>query len=84
VGDGVYDAFLQAGFPMEQIARRYEKWHIDLWEANRLQLLDEGVQPHSIEVAGVCTYLYADRFFSARRLGIHSGRILTGVMRKLK
>lgn len=84
VGDEVYDAFLQAGFPMEQIARRYEKWHIDLWEANRLQLLDEGVQPHSIEVAGVCTYLHADRFFSARRLGIHSGRILTGVMRKLK
>lgn len=82
VGDEVYDAFRQAGFPMGQIARRCAKWHIDLWEANRLQLLDEGVSPHLIDVAGVCTWHHSDRFFSARRLGLHSGRILSAIMRR--
>lgn len=82
VGDEVYEAFRKADFPMEDIARRYEKWHIDLWEANRLQLLDEGLLPESIEMANVCTYQHVDRFFSARRLGIHSGRILTAIMRQ--
>lgn len=84
VGDEVYDAFRQADFPMEQIACRYEKWHIDLWEANRLQLLDEGLLPESIEVANICTFQHVDRFFSARRLGIQSGRILTAIMRRGK
>ena len=44
VGDEVYAAFADAGFDMERIARRYEKWHLDLWEANRLQLLAKGVK----------------------------------------
>ena len=82
VGDEVYDAFCRAGFPMEQIARRDEKWHIDLWEANRHQLLEGGLLPQSIDVAGICTYQHFERFFSARRLGIHSGRILTAIMRR--
>ena len=81
VGDEVYDAFAAAAFPMEQIARRMGgKWHIDLWEANRLQLLACGVREESIEVSGVCTYTHCDEFFSARRLGIKSGRIFSGIM----
>ena len=80
VGDEVYAAFADAGFDMECIARRYEKWHLDLWEANRLQLLSQGVKEENIEVAGICTYNHCDDFFSARRLGIKSGRILSGVM----
>lgn len=80
VGDEVYDAFREAGFDMDRIARREEKWHIDLWEANRLQLLDYGVARDCIEVAGICTYEHHHDFFSARRLGIRSGRILSGIM----
>lgn len=80
VGDEVYEQFLAAGFPMEKMARRYEKWHIDLWECNRLRLTDMGVPPSRIFVSGVCTYAHADDFFSARRLGIDSGRIFTGVL----
>ena len=80
VGDEVYDAFA-AAFPMESIAGRMgDKWHIDLWEANRLQLLACGVPEGSIEVSGVCTYTRCDEFFSARRLGIKSGRIFSGIM----
>lgn len=81
VGDEVYQAFAEAGFDMERIARKYEKWHLDLWEANRLQLLAHGVKEENIEVAGICTYRQHEDFFSARRLGIKSGRILSGIFR---
>ena len=80
VGDEVYAAFEEAGFDMSRMARRYEKWHLDLWEANRLQLLAHGVLPGHIEVAGICTYQHHEDFFSARRLGINSGRILSGIV----
>lgn len=80
VGDEVYEAFRVAGFDMAAVARRYDKWHIDLWEANRLLLVECGVCPDNINTAGVCTYAHADRFFSARRLGIDSGRIFSGIM----
>ena len=80
VGDEVYEAFRQADFPMERIARRESKWHIDLPEANRLQLLDFGVPSSAIETSGICTYTQYDDFFSARRLGVKSGRMLTGIM----
>lgn len=81
VGDEVYQAFEQAGFQMQAISCRKEKWHIDLWEANCLQLISEGVPSSAIELAGICTYSQYEHFFSARRLGIHSGRILSGIMR---
>lgn len=80
VGDEVYAAFEEAGFDMARIARRYEKWHLDLWEANRMQLLANGVLPEHVEVAGICTFQRHEDFFSARRLGIKSGRILSGIM----
>ena len=82
VGDEVYDAFAQAGFPMEQISRRETKWHIDLPACNRLQLLAMGVKPECISVSDICTYKAHDTFFSARRLGINSGRIFTAMMLK--
>lgn len=80
VGDEVYDAFREAGFDMNSIARKEDKWHIDLWEANRGQLLSHGVKFENIEISGVCTYHNNEDFFSARRQGINSGRVLSGVM----
>ena len=80
VGDEVYEAFAEASFAMEKIARKEAKWHLDLWEANRMQLLEKGVPDAQIEVAGICTYTNYEHFFSARRLGIRSGRILSGIM----
>lgn len=83
VGDEVYDAFCGAGFLPELVARRFGgRWHIDLWEANRLQLVACGVRDDSIAVCGICTYSRCDEFFSARRLGINSGRIFNGIMIK--
>ena len=85
VGNEVYDNFAEAGFPMTKIAKRYpdaqgDKWHIDLWEANRLQLIDAGIKEENITTAGICTYTRHEEFFSARRLGINSGRIFNGIM----
>ena len=81
VGDEVYDAFSAAAFPMQQIAERHSgKWHIDLWEANRLQLLSCGLRPENITISAICTYISHEEFFSARRLGISSGRIFNGIM----
>ena len=80
VGDEVFQLFSDAGFPMERIACREAKWHLDLWEANRLQLLEQGVPETQITVAGICTFQQNDMFFSARRQGILSGRLLSGIM----
>lgn len=88
VGDEVYDAFEKEGFQMETISKRYpandgsaqEKWHIDLPECNRLQLLAAGVPMGQISVSPVDTYEQHDTYFSARRLGINSGRIFTGIL----
>jgi copper oxidase (laccase) domain-containing protein len=72
---------------METISRKYpahdgssmEKWHIDLPECNRQQLLSCGIPDSQIMVSEICTYQQYERFFSARRLGINSGRIFTGI-----
>ena len=79
----MYEAFQQHDFDMSRISvwnERTRKHHIDLWEANRIQLLDFGVPDSRIELSGICTYTHCDEFFSARRLGIRSGRILSGIM----
>lgn len=79
VGDEVYGQFASAGYDMERICRRQEKWHIDLLECNRLQLIETGIKEDNICMSGVCTYTNVDDYFSARRLGIASGRIYTGI-----
>ena len=82
VGDEVYEAFEKARFEMPQISRHDAKWHIDLPLCNRLQLEASGIPTHQIFVASDCTFKQPDTWFSARRLGIQSGRIFTGIMLK--
>ena len=80
MGNEVYEQFAAAGYPMAQIARKYEKWHIDLWTCCRLQLKEVGLKGENIQTSGICTYDHCDDYFSARRLGVDSGRILTAVV----
>ena len=82
VGDEVYEQFLSAGFDMQPISRRDAKWHIDLPMCNRLQLMEAGIPADHIQMTNICTYQQYDRYFSARRLGIQSGRIYTGILIK--
>ena len=80
VGNEVYDTFVQEGFDMSAISVRKEKWHIDLPMCNRQQLIVAGVQPQHIKMSPVCTFQQAADYFSARRLGINSGRIFSGIL----
>lgn len=82
VGDEVYEAFLQEGFDMTTISERKKKWHINLPECNRQQLMTAGLLPEHIAVSPVCTMKQSADYFSARRLGINSGRIFTGILLK--
>ncbi len=45
------------------------RWMLDLWEANRRQIVDAGVPPGSVAVAGLCTAHHPALFFSHRRDG---------------
>lgn len=83
VGDEVYEAFREAGFPMERIAKAYPSgtWHIDLWDANRFLLEELGVE--DIHIEGICTRTSPD-FYSARRETINTGRNYNGIRIKVK
>lgn len=85
VGNEVVDLFSSQGFMMEEIAffnRETQKYHIDLWKANSILLEEAGVLSENISCSGICTYSEYHHFFSARRLGIKSGRMITGIMLK--
>lgn len=41
--------------------------HLDLWLANKFQLIESGVKEKNIEVAGVCTYDNPETYFSDRK-----------------
>lgn len=58
------------------------KWHIDLPKCNEMILRHIGVPEENIQNCGICTYAHSDEYFSARKLGIQSGRIYTGILIK--
>jgi YfiH family protein len=83
VGEEVVSAFSGAGFHIGKLGRRHSetgKMHIDLCCANRQLLIEAGVPAGNIEESGLCTYARSDLFFSARRQGVQSGRMVTGGM----
>lgn len=79
VGAEVADIFVQEEYG-ECVIDGYEKPHIDLWKANEMQLIASGVSSSNIDCTPMCTYGNFDRLFSARRLGIKSGRIVSAIM----
>ncbi|MDP4125898.1 MAG: peptidoglycan editing factor PgeF [Bacillota bacterium] len=48
---------------------------LDLWEANRILLLEKGVCSKNIDVAAICTADNPEWFFSHRRDGARTGRM---------
>ena len=90
VGEEVAASFRDAGFPIDAICRwngaRVEGdmrtgHHIDLPEANRRILIEEGVDPANIIVSGICTYETVS-LYSARREGRECGRNISAIMLK--
>lgn len=83
VGDEVVEAFKAAGFALDDIVNRNAvtgKAHIDLRMANRAVLMAAGVPADQIALSCHCSRCEHDRFFSARRLGINSGRTFTAIV----
>lgn len=54
-----------------------KKAHLDLWLANKLQLLEFGVPEERIEIANLCTVKNNSEFFSARKGD--TGRFAAGI-----
>ena len=77
VGGEVAEKFRKAfpRFADKLISDRDGKIHLDLWQANRLQLAEAGLLPENIETAGLCTACNARTFFSYRAEGPTTGRI---------
>ena len=50
-----------------------DKYFLNLWEANRVNLLNSGIAPENIEVCGICTKCRSDLFFSHRAHGNERG-----------
>ena len=48
-------------------AEEKDKFYVDLWEANRLQMIEGGVLPEHITVTDVCTACHSDVFHSYRK-----------------
>ncbi len=87
VGDEVARRFHDEGFDLSDAAlfprkTAASKYHIDLKEVNRRELIRLGVPEVHIEKSTLCTFGREDLFFSARRQTVHSGRMLTGIMMK--
>lgn len=88
VGEEVVDQFIKNGFDISDSELCFKKqdtpnkYHLNLKEINRRELVRLGVKENNIETTDLCTYDTQELFFSARRQTTHSGRMLTGIMMK--
>jgi len=82
VGDEVVEAARNSIPGVEKTLHKNPsgKYHFDLWEANRLILLDCGLLSENIEVLAECSFLEDGKYFSARREGEQTGRMVSGIM----
>jgi polyphenol oxidase len=60
------------------IPQANNKAKLDLWKANKIQLLEFGVKESEIEISDLCTVKNNDHFFSARKGD--TGRFAAGIM----
>lgn len=81
VGDELIDIFREAGHSTDNLfIRRKDGLFFDIWQASKTQLTETGINPDHIEISGHCTYTEDKLFFSARRQGIKSGRMFSGMV----
>ena len=85
VGPEVVEQFRGAGHAEPDLRRWFtsgptERPYLNLWAANRDQLVDAGVPPAQVRVAELCTRTHASLFHSYRAQGAQAGR-MAGVIR---
>jgi polyphenol oxidase len=81
-GDEVAGLFMEQNGNWEKFMhlKNRGKFHINLQKANILQLISSGVPAGQIENSGYCTYSDPGLWFSARREGTGTGRMVSGIM----
>lgn len=62
VGKDVASNFLK-----EFVKEKNGKFYVNLWDANKKQLLDCGIKNSNIHISRICTYCNKDLFYSHRR-----------------
>lgn len=62
------------------VRRKESKYYCDLPGVVKKQLVDMNIPPFSIIDSGLCTVCSGEQFFSARREGIQTGRLLSAIM----
>ncbi|MFV0472061.1 MAG: peptidoglycan editing factor PgeF [Paludibacteraceae bacterium] len=78
VGEELMGEFEKVGFNSEDIFhKKGEMLYLDLWKANESVALETGIKKENIEISGRCTFSECKTFFSARKLGIKSGRMIS-------
>lgn len=79
VGSEVVDLFIENGFDSPKVILRHlgQRDHIDLSQACLQTLTECGIPRDNISLSHHCSRCNPTIFFSARRLGINSGRTLT-------
>jgi YfiH family protein len=55
------------------------RWKLDLWQANADQLVAAGLAPGDVHVAALCTFKHPAVFFSYRRDGVSTGRMVAAI-----
>jgi YfiH family protein len=82
VGSEVSEAF-EKEFPGAKLARAVSqgKYHVDLCQALGIQLAEAGVDSNQVYDLEACTHCQQDQFFSYRREGLASGRMLAVIAR---
>lgn len=82
VGDEVVEAVRRSIPDAEATMQKHSsgKFHVDLWAANRNVLLECGIPIENIEVLAECSFQGSEKYFSARRDGIETGRMVSGIM----
>lgn len=79
VGESLVEPFLRAGHAPGDVARwftrRLSRLHLDLWSANRDQLIQAGLRPEQVFTCGLSTLAHPGLFDSYRAEGERAGRM---------
>jgi YfiH family protein len=79
VGESLIDAFLSAGHDRADVDRWFiqagARPHLDLWSANRDQMIKAGIRSSNIQICGLSTVSHPDIFDSYRVDGERAGRM---------
>ena len=84
VGPELREAFLASAHERARVDSWFQeaagdRLRLDLWRANRDQLVQAGLRPDAVHTAALCTAHHPDRFCSYRRDGAGAGRMAAAI-----